>query len=147
MRAGSPFRLTARQRTTLLALVLLPALALRALVPVGFMPVVDDTGIHIGFCPGEAQPPGALAGALAAGHGAHAAHHHDHGGANHGSPAPVSHPPCLFALSASPAFTPAAPTLAPPPPAAAALAADSSSRVSVPAIVRAQSSRGPPFLA
>lgn len=145
MKAGSPFKLTARRRTALLALILLPALALRALVPVGFMPVVDGAGIHIGFCPGEAQPPGALAPALAAAHLAH--HHHTQGGAGHGSPVPASHPPCLFALSASPAFLPAAPALAPPPPAATALAAEYANRASVPAIVRAQTPRGPPFLA
>lgn len=142
MKAGFPYRLTTRRRTALLALILLPALALRALIPVGFMPVIDGTGIHIGFCPGEAQPPGALGAALAAGHLAH--HHHD-GGANHGAPASASHPPCLFALSASPAFTPAAPAVAPLPPAASALAAELTSRASVPAIVRAQSPRGPPF--
>lgn len=142
MRAGFSYRLPARRRTALLALILLPALALRALVPVGFMPVVDGEGLHIGFCPGEAQPPGALAPALAAGH---LAHHHHQGDAGHGPPAPASHPPCLFALSASPAFVPAAPALAPPPPAATALAAELSNRVSVPAIVRAQTPRGPPF--
>lgn len=141
MRAGSPFRLTARRRAALLALVLLPALVLRALLPVGYMPVIEGSGIHLGFCPGEAQPPGALSGPAAA----HFAHHHHDGGANHGAPASVSHPPCLFALSASPAFAPAAPAVAPPPPAASVLAAELSGRASVPAILRAQTPRGPPF--
>ena len=139
MKAGSPYRLTARRRAALLVLVVLPALAVRALLPVGFMPVIDDAGIHIGFCPGEAQPPGALLT------GPHFAHHHHHGGAEHGTPASASHPPCLFALSACPAFVPAAPALAPLPPAAAALTAGPSSPVLVPAIVRAQTARGPPF--
>lgn len=123
----------ARRRAALVALTLLPALVPRALLPVGFMPEIDRAGIHIGFCPGEAQPPGALAGAQ---------HHH---GADHGSPSPARHPPCLFALSASPAFAPEVPAVAPLPPAANVLATESPSRVSVPAIVRAQTSRGPPF--
>jgi hypothetical protein len=142
MREGSPYRLTARRRTVLVALMLLPALGVRALVPFGFMPEIDGAGIHIGFCPGEEQPPGALAGARAA---EHLAHHHHHGGADHGSPVPASHPPCLFALSASPAFVPAAPALAPLPPVATALAAGPSSRVLPEGVVRAQSARGPPY--
>lgn len=141
MRAGSPCRLTARRRTALLASLVLPAVVLRALVPVGFMLLSDGAGIRIGFCPGEAQPPGALAGAPAAGHLAH--HHHD-GGADHGSPAHAGHPPCLFALSASPAFVPATPALAPLPPPATTLA-EFPSRASVPAIARAQFARGPPL--
>ena len=138
MKAGSRYRPPVRRRAALLGLVVLPALAVRALLPVGFMPVIDDAGLHLGFCPGEAQPPGAL---LA---GAHLAHQHHHGGAEHGTPASASHPPCLFALSAGPAFVPAAPALAPVPPAAAALTAGPSRAVLVPAIVRAQTARGPP---
>jgi hypothetical protein len=143
MRAGSAYGLTARRRTALLALIVLPVLVLRALIPIGFMPVSDRGGIHLDFCPGEAQPPGALAGALAAGHLAHG--HHHHGGADHGSPTPVSHAPCLFALSASPAFAPAIVALAVTPPAATPLAEATSRPVFLPAIVRAQSPRGPPF--
>ncbi len=130
-------RSSQRRRPRLLALLVLPALVLRSLIPIGFMPISDRGGIHLDFCPGEAQPPGALAGP-------HLAHHHHHGGADHGSPASASHPPCLFALSASPAFVPAAPALGLLPPEAAALAAGPSSRVLLPAIVRAQSARGPP---
>lgn len=125
----------------LLAALVLPVLVLRALVPIGFMPVSERGGFHVDFCPGEAQPPGALAHVPAA---AHLGHHH-RGGADHGTPAPVSHAPCLFALSASPAFAPAAPAVAPPPPAATVLVAELPSRVSIPAIVRAQTPRGPPF--
>ncbi|HEX4657872.1 MAG TPA: hypothetical protein VH307_10835 [Streptosporangiaceae bacterium] len=58
MRQGIPQRFSARQRRVLLALLVLPVLVLRALVPVGFMPVSDRGGFHIDFCPGEAQPPG-----------------------------------------------------------------------------------------
>ena len=139
MRERSSYRLTARRRTALVALMLLPALVVRALVPVGFMPEIDGAGIHIDFCPGEAQPPGALADA------GHLAQHHTKGGAGQGSPAPASHPPCLFALSGSPAFVPAAPAVAPLPPAATALVAGPSSRVLPEGVVRSQSARGPPF--
>ena len=142
MRTGSPYRLTARRRTVLLALLFLPGLVLRALVPVGFMPEVDRAGVHISFCPGEPQPPGALGGPLA---GAHLAHHHHRGGAARGSRVPASYPPCGFALTASPAFVSAAPALAQPPPPAVALAIPSASRVPLEGIVRAQSARGPPF--
>lgn len=127
-----------QRRVALLALML----ALRALVPVGFMPVIDHTGIHIDFCPGEAQPPGALHGVPGAGQ---VAHHHQHGAAEHGSRGSASHPPCLFALSGSPAFVSLAPAVAPLPPAAAALVPELTSRLSVPAILRAQTPRGPPF--
>ncbi|HEY2275568.1 MAG TPA: hypothetical protein VGH61_08705 [Steroidobacteraceae bacterium] len=137
MRQGIPHWFSARRRRMLLAL---PVLVLRALLPVGFMPVSDRGGFHIDFCPGEAQPPGALAAQPLA-------HHHHHGGADHGAPSPASHAPCLFALSGSPAFAPAAPAVAPPPPAASALAADLTSRVSLPAILRAQSARAPPQIA
>ncbi|HYL01700.1 MAG TPA: hypothetical protein VEU78_10925 [Steroidobacteraceae bacterium] len=138
MRPGAPQWLSTRRRRMLLALLVLPVLVLRALVPIGFMPVSDRGSFHIDFCPGEAQPPGALAAQPLA-------HHHHHGGADHGAPAPVSHAPCLFALSASPAFAPAVAALALVPPAATALATDPSSRVFLPAIVRAQTPRGPPF--
>jgi hypothetical protein len=134
-----------RRRTALLALLVLPALVLRALVPVGFMPVIDGAGIHIGFCPGEAQPPGALSGALAA---AHPAHHHHHGGADHGSPASASHPPCLFAASATLATAPAAAALCAPVAARSrACTHEQNARPFVPSILRTQSPRAPPPLA
>jgi DUF2946 family protein len=123
----------------LLVLLVLPALLFRALIPIGFMPIADHGGIHIDFCPGESQPPGALAGTELP------HHHHHHGGTGRGTPASTSHPPCLFALSASPALVPAAPALAPLPPAAAPPAAAPSSRALLPAIVRAQRARAPPF--
>jgi hypothetical protein len=130
--------LNTRRRRLLLALLVLPVLALRALVPVGYMPVSDRGGLHIDFCPGEAQPPGALTPKLLA-------HHHHHGGADHGTPAPASHAPCLFALSASPAFAPAVASAAVIPPAATLPAESPVRRAFVPAIVRAQTPRGPPF--
>lgn len=130
----APGRLMSRRHAAWVALMLVPWLTLRALLPVGFMPMIDGTGIHIGFCPGEAQPPGALL-----------AHHHQHGGADHGSPASTGHPPCLFALSGSPAFVPAGPAVAPLPSPAIAPAADLTGLAAVPAIVRTQTSRGPPL--
>lgn len=138
MRPGIPQWFSARRRRVLLALLVLPVLVLRALVPIGFMPVSDRGGFHIDFCPGEAQPPGALAAQPRA-------HHHHHGGADHGAPSPASHAPCLFALSGSPAFAPAAAAAALVPPAATPLTAYPARRVFVPAIVRAQTPRGPPF--
>jgi len=137
MRAGFPQGFSARRRQLLLTLLVVPTLALRALIPIGFMPISDRDGIHIDFCPGEAQLPGVLAAA-------HLAHHH-HGGAEHGRPAPMRYAPCLFALSASPAFAPAVAAAALIPPAASALAEDPARRVFIPAIVRAQTPRGPPF--
>jgi len=135
----APGRLMSRRRVAWAALMLVPWLTLRALLPVGFMPVIDGAGIHIGFCPGEAQPPGALL----AHH--HQPHHHQHGGADHGSPASTGHPPCLFALSGSPAFVPAGPAVAPLPSPVTAPAAELTGRAAVPAIVRTQTSRGPPL--
>ena len=141
MRQGVPQWFSARRRKLLLALLVLPVLVLRALVPVGFMPVSERGGFHIDFCPGEAQPPGALAAQPLA-------HHHHHGGADHGAPSsPASHAPCLFALSASPAFAPAVAAAPLIPPAATPLAESPVSREFVPAIVRAQIPRGPPFSA
>ena len=138
MRPGVPRGLSAQRRRVLLALLVLPVLVLRALIPVGFMPVSERGGLHIDFCPGEAQPPGALAPQPLA-------HHHHHGGADHGAPAPASHAPCLFALSASPAFAPAVAIAALMPPAATPPAESPARAVFVPAIVRAQTPRAPPF--
>jgi len=140
MRPGIPRWFSARQRQWLLAVLVLPVLVLRALIPIGYMPVSERGGLYIDFCPGEAQPPGVLAPQSLA-------HHHHHGGAGHGTPAPVSHAPCLFALSASPAFAPAVATAAVIPPASTVPAESPALRVFVPAIVRAQSPRGPPQIA
>ena len=137
MRQGIPQWFSTRRRQWLLAALVLPVLVLRALIPIGYMPVSDRGGFRIDFCPGEAQPPGVLAALRLA-------HHHHHGGADHGTPAPESHAPCLFALSASPAFAPAVAIAAIIPPAATAPAESPALRVFVPAIVRAQSPRGPP---
>jgi len=129
----------------LLALLVLPVLVLRALVPVGFMPVVVSGGsLSIEFCPGQGTlPPGIDAGALHAGHLAH--HHAHHSGGDPSRPTDAHHAPCLFSLSASPAFAAAVALPAADPAAATVFGAPPPSRVFLPAIVRAQSPRGPPF--
>jgi|SRR5580704_11903274 hypothetical protein len=145
MSAGLPYL---RSRGRRLVALLLPLLVVRALIPFGFMPVVAGGGMTIGFCPGEADlPPG-----IAAAHQS-AAQHLDHHHAGHHSPGhpgdpggAAHHAPCLFAASAAPAFAPAL----------LALAVDDShrirpvqwvaTRVFLPTILRAQSSRGPPLL-
>jgi hypothetical protein len=85
-----------RSRRWLVCALLLPALALRALVPSGFMPMRDEQGqLSLMFCPGEV-PAAALASASADPHAHH--HHHHPGGAAAG------HTICPFALSAGPAL-------------------------------------------
>jgi hypothetical protein len=121
------------------ALLALPALLLRALIPVGFMPVATADGLSIEFCP-DAGPLPAAAGAAADPH----AHHHHH----QGGPDPSSashHAPCPFAASATLAAAPEGACV----PAAHALErapgdADLRARAFVPSIVRAQSPRAPP---
>jgi hypothetical protein len=122
------------------ALLALPALLLRALIPVGFMPLATAQGLSIEFCP-DAGPLPVAASAAADPHAHH--HHHHAGGADPSSAS--HHAPCLFAASA---------TLASAPDAAAVAAphafertpgdADPGARAFVPSIVRAQSPRAPP---
>jgi hypothetical protein len=127
-----------------LAWALVPVLVLRALIPFGFMPVASDGSLSIEFCPGEGTlPPGVSAAAPHAGHLAH--HHAHHSGGDPTAPAGDHHAPCLFALSASPAFAPATAAPAITPPAATPLAEAPPTPLFLPAIVRAQSPRGPPF--
>jgi hypothetical protein len=114
----------------------LPALLLRALIPVGFMPVATADGLSIEFCPDAGPLPAA---------DPHAHHHHHH----QGGPDPSSathHAPCLFAASATLAAVPATVTLVAPP----ALAGHSAllapaARSFVPSILRAQIPRAPPL--
>ncbi len=133
-----------RRRRHRLTGLLLPALLLRALIPLGFMPVVAGGGLAIGFCPGAGLLPSGIA----------ATHHtleaeHQHAGHSGGAPvAPGSgahHAPCLFATSATAAFAPA--VLVPAENAAGfALRGVSAAEQLFPAtILRAQSSRGPPL--
>lgn len=132
-----------RSRKRVIALALLPALLLRALTPVGFMPMHDTQGgLYLAFCPGigDTMLPPLV-------DDPHRDHHpqghakHDHGD---GKSAPQHHNVCPYALSASPALAysvPSVPALAPH--TAGASAPDYSS-VSIPTIERAQSARAPP---
>ena len=57
-----------------LALLVVPALLLRGLIPAGFMPIADAGGLSIGLCPGAGPLPAITADATHAAHGAHASH-------------------------------------------------------------------------
>jgi hypothetical protein len=132
-----------RSRRSVLALLVVPAMLLRAFLPVGFMPVAATDG-WIGFCPGAAALPPALA-ANAATH-----HHHDHrskdaAGGPPEDPTPAHHAPCLFAAGLLAAFSPSVLGLAAPPHARQIqLPAAQVSSAAVAAIERAQSPRAPP---
>jgi hypothetical protein len=139
-----------RRRRLWLAVLVLPALVFRAVVPFGFMPVVEGGGVTIGFCPGEGTlPPG-----IAAAHHSHAQPLHHHAAATPGGaagdpadPGPATHDaPCLFAASAAPAFAPAFLALAVPVVRLARIERSAATEVFPPSILRAQSSRGPPHL-
>ncbi len=85
------------RRTRATVALLLPLLALRLLIPAGFMPMagVDGT-LALALCP-DAAPTAPLPG--------HAGHHmhHEHPGPA-GSAGGEHHAPCLFAASAAPAL-------------------------------------------
>ena len=134
------------RRSRRILLLLVPLLALRLLVPAGFMVMADaEGGLSIGLCSGFAP---ATAGSM---HGDGHAMHHMHHGAGHGSPDRpdnYSHTPCLFASAAGTAFIPQTDLVAP--------ALGVARRVLLPvqpavvaaaSIDRAQSARGPPVLA
>jgi hypothetical protein len=135
-----------RRRRGALALLAVPALLLRAFLPVGFMPVAATDG-WIAFCPGAGPLPAALAANAAT-------HHHDHrsmdGGAG-GAPADpptAHHAPCLFAASLLAAFTPTVLGFVPSARAAATqLPAAHILSSAVASIERAQSPRAPPTTA
>ncbi len=82
------------------ALWLLPLLAARAFLPVGFMVSASDGGLQLTFCP--AQVPAIVAGAPAAdahaSHGGASGHPAEHSGAEHGDVRVDV--PCSFALAA-----------------------------------------------
>lgn len=144
-----------RSRARLIAVALLPAMLLRVLTPVGFMPMHDAHGdVYFAFCPGigDTMLPPAATDDPHRGH--HAMHDHaapdhaapDHGAAQHGGDAPVPghHNVCPYALSAGPALAYAVPEvpvraapIAPGPP-------PTYLSVSLPTIDRAQSARAPP---
>jgi hypothetical protein len=138
-RAFSNLR-TRRQRR--LAWLLLPALLLRALIPVGFMPLAGGSGAYLGFCPGAGEVPPAAA--AAASHASHLGHAH-HGGEGRGVPGTPHHPACVFSAGASSAFA-VPPGDAIPGPALTSLLERTAAPIFLPAILRAQSPRGPPVV-
>lgn len=135
MTASLPLR--SRRR---LALLVACALLLRGLIPEGFMPVSGAGGLSVELCPAGGVMPPAMATheALGAPPG-HAGHRVPHPGA--------PHPSCVFSTGASVAFSVALPAAAAAAPIIVRLSAPAGARQHVPAILRAQSSRGPPSLA
>jgi hypothetical protein len=123
-----PHLRTRRQQLTWL---LLSALLVRFVIPAGFMPFASPNGPYLGLCP--------AAGTMPATHGGHA--HHGGGGA--GSPGAPHHPTCVFSAGGATVFavTPSAALAGSLPMTPAERVA---SLISLPAILRAQSSRGPP---
>jgi len=131
-----------RSRRQWLAWLLLPALLLRALIPAGFMPVAGAGGPYLGFCPGAGElPPGVAAPAAHASHHGHA----HHGGDGRGVPGTPHHPACVFSAGAATAFA-APPAEAIPGPALTSLTERIAAPIFLPAILRAQSPRGPPIV-
>ena len=129
------------RRRRWLAWLLLPALILRAGIPAGFMPFAGPDGAYLGFCPGSGALPPA-ANELAT-HASHSGHTHHPGGVP-GTPGTQHHPSCVFSTGATTTFAAtfaaalAAPVLSAP-------AVRVASLICLPAILRSQSSRGPPL--
>lgn len=123
-----------------LALLVVPALLLRALIPAGFMPTAGAGGLAVELCPGAGALPPGLA---AHGQATHAGH--DHAGHGTNDPGAAHHAACLFSAGAGATFaaTLSAPALSTSP--LAARVAGAPARPFVPAILRAQSSRAPPL--
>jgi len=135
-----------QRRSRQVLLLLLPLLALRLLVPAGFMVMADTGGLSIGLCSGFAPAPADSP------HGAGHAMQHMHHGAGHGGsperPEGYSHTPCLFASAAGSALPPQADL--PPPDTGIAwrvLLPVQPAVVAAASIYRAQTARGPPVLA
>lgn len=129
-------------RLRTMAILLLPALLYRALIPVGFMPMVGAGGaLEIDFCPGTRDAVSLILTAQP-----HSGHHHGHDGAG-GVPLHNEHrTPCQYALSATPALAQVLLTWLMPVPAVADAPPIEHSVVFLPAILRTQSPRGPPAL-
>jgi len=129
------------RRRRRLAWLVLPALLLRALIPAGFMPFAGPAGAYLGFCPGS----GTLLSAATelATHASHGGHGHHPGGAP-GAPGTQPHPSCVFSTGAAATFA-AMLTAALASPVQSAAAVRVASLICLPAILRSQSSRGPPL--
>ena len=135
------YQRTRRQRLNWL---LLSALLLRFMIPPGFMPFAGPTGVYLGFCPGAgALPHGA---AELATHATHPGHAHHSAGGGPESPGASHYPGCIFSAGAATVFA-AVPTAALVTSVPTATVERVAARVSLPAILRAQSARGPPILA
>jgi hypothetical protein len=128
-----------------LTAIVLSALLLRALIPAGFMPMSGAGGLSLGFCPGAGAMPPGLSGeaspALQSTHG----HAHHAGGAG-SDPGRAHHYPCLFSIGATTTFAAAPTSPALIAPALKTLVGGFATVVFLPAILRAQSPRGPPNL-
>jgi hypothetical protein len=123
-----------------LALLVACALLVRGLIPEGFMPVSGAGGLSVELCPAGGVMPPAMA--------THDAHRAQAGHAGHRVPHPgAPHPSCVFSSGASVAFSAALSVPTPAAPIIARFSAPAGARHHVPAILRAQSSRGPPSLA
>jgi hypothetical protein len=132
-----------RRRRHRLTGLLLPALLLRALIPFGFMPVVTGGGLAIGLCPGAGLLPSGIAAAHPSLEAQH--RHAGHSGGAPVAPGGAHHAPCLFATSATAAFAPAVLVPAADTAGLTLRGESTAERVFPATILRAQSSRGPPF--
>lgn len=122
--------------------VVLTAMALRAVVPVGFMPVAAAGGVAIDFCPGDgARRPGMR---MTQPHAHAEPYHTHHSGGAPGAPGAPHVVPCVFAAGATVAGAPSISTVELNAAAATAPPLTLCAPVFSPTIVRAQFPRGPP---
>lgn len=140
-----------RARGRFIALALLPALMLRVLTPVGFMPMRDAHGaLVLAFCPGMGDtrlPPASTDDPHRGHHGMRAQGGHGVGpGATSSGDerAPAHHDVCPYALSAGPALAYAVPDVPVTAPRLDAPPMSDYPSVHLPNIERAQSARAPP---
>ena len=132
-----------RARHVSLYVAVLPALLLRALIPVGFMPVASSGHMSLALCPGEAPSAASRAAEQRGRYAGHA--HHDHSRGHSGGSA--HHAPCLFATGGAAALTPAGPAPALSVPAATRILELPQGGPFLPTILRAQVARAPPVTA
>ncbi len=116
-----------------LASMVLPALVLRALIPVGFMPVSGNGGLTMELCPG----------AVAMAEVPFAQRHH---GVGSGASGGAARALCVFAASAAPAVTPVVPPMSLIGPRTRPAIQAATPSISLPSILRSQSARAPPDL-
>lgn len=124
-----------RRHRLAVALLVIPLLLLRSMVPQGFMPVAAEDGF-IGLCPDAAPMPLGMAAHL----------HHHHGGQAGVTTGGHHFAPCPFAASATLAGTPTYAGVMLAPSVDLSFIPLSLSSLYLPAIVRAQQSRAPPLL-